>query len=147
LWLVARIDTKTVPTGSLIESISTFHNHREEGMDRFASSYDDDGVLPLPPPLPPAAGGGVAAAGGVAGFVRGLDFTNVQGPVIEALLALSDAVQHGGTPSAAAASVLKVEWLASAVADLQRRVRKLGWVIGSNELECSSIIWCRLRIP
>lgn len=107
--------------------------------DRDLPPFDDGVLLPLPPS--PAA---ATAAGDVAAFVRGLDWTNVQGPVRDALLALAEASQSGGAPgssSSAAASgaasasalQLKVEWLSSAVADLQRRVRwdggltRVGW--------------------
>lgn len=115
--------------------------------DRDLPPFDDGVLLPLPPS--PAAVTAAVAAGDVAAFVRGLDWTNVQGPVRDALLALAEASQAGGAPgssSSAAASgaasasalQLKVEWLSSAVADLQRRVR---WDGGWTRVEVGWDRW------
>jgi hypothetical protein len=91
-----------------------------------------------------AAGAGAGAVNeGVAGLLRRMDWTNVQAPVQQALLLLSEAFEGRAMAAAAAAGAaggggggrgdgggleLRVSWLARAVEDLQRRVRPCGRV-------------------
>lgn len=110
-----------------VGSPSTFAPEQE----LYGHAGEGDGVLPLPPAA--AASGGDH---GVADYVRRLDWTNVQEPVRDALLAMAEAVEEGRDrrPTAAAAAhpasdavAVHVAWLAKAIEDLQRRVRNL-WV-------------------